>query len=304
MALGSRLRRLGDVLMADALQIYKMYDVELDPRWFPVFYMLTQKHTAGITELAEDIGQSHPAVSQVISAMKKQQLVENQKCTQDARVNKVTLTPKGKSIAEKLAKQCQDVERAIEGLFQDANCQLWFELDAIERQLENKSLQQRVTEVNKQSRLTQLQILPYQNKHQQGFKRLNQHWIEQYFQMEECDLKALDHPMENIINPGGYIAIALYQQQVVGTCALIRIEDGFELAKMAVDDSVKGLGIGQRLGEHVIQQARTMGANRLYLESNTQLTPAINLYRKLGFKKLTNQPSPYERCDIQMELRL
>jgi hypothetical protein len=46
-----------------------------------------------------------------------------------------------------------------------------------------------------------------------------------------------------------------------------------------------------------------MGANRVYLGSNTQLRPAINLYTKLGFKKITGHASPYERADIHMELR-
>jgi hypothetical protein len=28
------------------------------------------------------------------------------------------------------------------------------------------------------------------------------------------------------------------------------------------------------------------------------------LYYKLGFKKITGSPSPYERCNIQMEMEL
>jgi hypothetical protein len=32
------------------------------------------------------------------------------------------------------------------------------------------------------------------------------------------------------------------------------------------------------------------------------LKPAINLYYKLGFRKTSGPPSPYERSNIQMEL--
>ncbi|RYY25293.1 MAG: MarR family transcriptional regulator, partial [Chitinophagaceae bacterium] len=49
---------------------------------------------------------------------------------------------------------------------------------------------------------------------------------------------------------------------------------------------------------------RELGARKVYLESNTKLEPAINLYYKLGFKKIAGAPSPYERCNIQMELEL
>ncbi len=49
-------------------------------------------------------------------------------------------------------------------------------------------------------------------------------------------------------------------------------------------------------------KARAAGAWRVYLESNTMLKPAINLYYKLGFRKTAGPPSPYERSNIQMEL--
>jgi N-acetylglutamate synthase-like GNAT family acetyltransferase len=99
--------------------------------------------------------------------------------------------------------------------------------------------------------------------------------------------------------------IALYEGEAVGTCALIKTnQDTFELAKMAVTPRAKGKNIGFSLGQTVIYKAKEAGAKRLYLESNTKLEPAINLYHKLGFKKITGDPSPYERCNIQMELIL
>lgn len=81
-------------------------------------------------------------------------------------------------------------------------------------------------------------------------------------------------------------------------------DESYELAKMAVSDSAKGIGIGKRLGQHMIEKARSLGAKRVYLESNTVLEPAINLYHKLGFQRVSGQDSPYQRCNIQMELLL
>jgi len=123
--------------------------------------------------------------------------------------------------------------------------------------------------------------------------------------MEEGDYKALDHPREYILDKGGHIFMALYKGEPVGTCSLIRMDDGsFELAKMGVSPKTQGLGIGYLLGRACIEKARALGARRVYLESNTRLKPAINLYHKLGFRKVAGPPSPYERCDIQMELIL
>lgn len=150
-----------------------------------------------------------------------------------------------------------------------------------------------------------VQVVAYQEVHKKAFRDLNVAWIEKYWEMEPYDYKALDNPIENIINKGGYIAIALHDNQPVGTCALVKMEDGgFELAKMAVAEEAKGMGIGSLLGEHVIAKGKEMGAERIFLESNTLLVPAINLYRKLGFQQVLGSVSPYQRCNIQMELSL
>ena len=150
-----------------------------------------------------------------------------------------------------------------------------------------------------------LEIVEFDPGYKTAFKQLNEEWISQYFKMEPSDYKSLDHPQEYIIDKGGHILVALYQGEPVGTCALIKMDDStFELAKMAVSPKAKGKGIGWLLGNAAINKAREINAEKLYLESNTILKPAINLYHKLGFKKVTGIPSPYERCNIQMELPL
>ena len=139
------------------------------------------------------------------------------------------------------------------------------------------------------------------------FQQLNEEWISHYFTLEPADLKALDHPEEYILAPGGCILFAELNGQVVGTCALIKMADGrsYELAKMAVSPAAQGRQLGYRLGQAAVQRVRDLGGQRLYLESNSQLAPALALYRKLGFQDLAEpNPSPYARADVQMELLL
>lgn len=148
-------------------------------------------------------------------------------------------------------------------------------------------------------------LIDYSPDYAQDFKQLNEAWIKRYFVMEKGDYKALDHPDEYIIEPGGYIVMALLNNEVVGTCALIKMSDGgYELAKMAVDDKAQGYGIGLKICEYLINKARSLGAHRLYLESNTKLVPAINLYHKVGFVEIPIVGAGYDRVDIQMELIL
>lgn len=152
-----------------------------------------------------------------------------------------------------------------------------------------------------------ISIVRYADRYKTDFKRLNQTWITEHFELEEADRRMLDYPRESIIHPGGRILLALVKDRVVGACALLKLHDGvfdFELAKMAVDPRFRGQGIGRRLGEAIIEQARELGGKTIFLESNTILAPAIHLYGQLGFVETSRQPTPYSRGNIQMVLEL
>ena len=154
---------------------------------------------------------------------------------------------------------------------------------------------------------TDIRIVAYNEKFKKAFKDLNEEWIRKYFKMEELDHKSLDHPDTYIIQPGGYIGVAVHQDEAVGVCALMKSDDDaydFELSKMGVSPKVQGKGIGWLLGKHIIEEAKRRGAKIIFLDSNTVLKPAINLYRKLGFVEVHGYTSLYERCDIRMELKL
>ncbi|MGZ3778355.1 MAG: bifunctional helix-turn-helix transcriptional regulator/GNAT family N-acetyltransferase [Mucilaginibacter sp.] len=305
MAIGSRLRGLSDLITTDAEQLYHIYGVDINPRWWPVFYSLTQTLENSITAIGNEIGQTHASVSQVVREMAKQGFVTERKNKHDKRKNFVSLTDKGKAAAMKLNEQHKDVSAAINKAFSESQYDLWKAIEEWEYLLEQKSLLRRVQEEKKKREGNMVQVMDYTPEHKCIFKQLNEEWICQYFKMEESDYKTLDHPDENIIGPGGHIFMAVYEGEVVGTCAIIKMNGKkFELAKMAVSPRAQGKSIGTLLGQACIDKAKALGAETVYLESNTLLKPAINLYLKLGFQKITGPPSPYERSNIQMELAL
>ena len=96
--------------------------------------------------------------------------------------------------------------------------------------------------------------------------------------------------------------------QPIGCCALLAMVPGeFEVAKMAVTESSQRSGVGRRLLETTIAEARSAGAHRLYLETNRKLAAAIRLYEALGFRHLPPErvvPSEYTRANVYMELYL
>ena len=309
MALGSRLRRLSEQITEQAASIYDLYQVDLQPKWFPVFYALSGGEEKSITDIAREIGHTHPSVSQIVREMTAKGYIAEKKVGQGSRVdgrkNFVVLSGKGQATMEKMEDQLKDVTSAIENAMKETQYDLWKAIAEWEFLLEQKSLLRRVQEEKKLRESDDVQIVDFEPRYAKAFHDLNEEWITTWFKMEEEDHHALDHPKEHILDGGGHIFIALYKGEPVGTCAIIRMNDGgFELAKMGVSPTTKGKGIGWLLGRACVEKARALGAHRVYLESNTRLKPAINLYHKLGFRKITGPPSPYERCDIQMELVL
>lgn len=307
MALGSRLRHFTMRITDDAARIYELYNVVFSPKWFPVFFVLSNDGKKTVTEIADQIGHSQPSVTKIIKEMEGAGIVEGNLNSKDKRRNVVGLTQQGTDLAEKIKRQSADVDVAIEGIIQEATHNLWEALAEWEFLLDQKSLLKRVQEQKKLRESKDVQIIPYEDQYQTQFKFLNEEWISAYFSMEESDYKALDNPQAHILDKGGKIFIALYKNEPVGVCALIKMDDpvyDYELAKMAVSPKAQGKSIGKQLGEAVIKAARELGASRIYLESNTLLTPAINLYHKLGFQKVVGRNTPYKRCNIQMELNL
>ena len=150
--------------------------------------------------------------------------------------------------------------------------------------------------------MRQVRIEKYKPAFKPFFKSLNQRWIEAYFKMEEADHIALNDPEGKVLSKGGEILFALVDEAVVGVCALVKLDASipydFELSKMGVDPAYQGLGIGYKLGEAVVDLATELGGKTLYIESNTILTPAMHLYKKLGFKEIEGKDSPYARCNI------
>jgi N-acetylglutamate synthase-like GNAT family acetyltransferase len=147
-----------------------------------------------------------------------------------------------------------------------------------------------------------IEIIDFSDEFQDAIKILNYEWLEKYFRIEKGDIVVLSNPREEIINKGGYVFYAKFNNVIVGTSALLKKSDGvYELGKMAVTDKVQGYGIGTVLLEHCLNFAIEKEIKKLILYSNTQLASAIHLYKKYGFVEIELEKGVYERANIKME---
>lgn len=149
------------------------------------------------------------------------------------------------------------------------------------------------------------EVVPFQAHHTEAFKRIGEEWITEFMRLEEPDISILNDPQHHILEQGGYIFMAVKNDEVVGTCALVKkSEHRWELCKLGISKAHRGGGLGRELSLRIIEQAKALGLEQLYLESSSKLTAAIQLYKTLGFTEDTACDEGTSQCDIKMVLHL
>ena len=106
-------------------------------------------------------------------------------------------------------------------------------------------------------------------------------------------------------SPGGTILLAFAGGEAVG-CGALRPIDArtAELKRVFVRPSARGLGVGRAVTVALLDRARSLGYDRVVLDTLSGMTAAIALYRGLGFREIAPYwDSPYSGS-IFMELRL
>jgi GNAT superfamily N-acetyltransferase len=151
-----------------------------------------------------------------------------------------------------------------------------------------------------------LRIRPWSADLAAAFHDINAQWIEVMFALEEVDRDVLCNPHDHIIATGGDILFVEAEGLgIIGTCALKKTgPTAFELTKMAVVESARGLKAGEFLLRAAIERAAELGANPLYLLTNAKCAVAVHLYEKLGFTHdaaiMRDYGATYERCNVAM----
>jgi DNA-binding MarR family transcriptional regulator len=119
-ALASRLRRLSDQLRSEATQLYRANGMQFNDGWFPTALALSDREPLSVTQIAEAFGISHAAVSQMVTAMKKNGLVVVRQDERDRRRTNVRLTDKGRATIEALQPLWNAIGQCTEHLITSA----------------------------------------------------------------------------------------------------------------------------------------------------------------------------------------
>lgn len=304
--LGSRLKRLGERMQAGAARVASDAGLPVQPAHMPLLAALDgQALTIG--QLVQVVGVSQPGITRGIGQLADLGLVESQQDRDgDGRQRTISLTSEGNAVLARAKLYVwPQIGEAVKTLFGGQPEEFMEQIAAIEAALAEHS----IDALAARSAPQLLTIHEFSDELASHFHDINAEWINAMFKLEATDREVLENPRAKIVDPGGVILfVEARGLGIVGTCALQKTgARSFELTKMGVRESARGLKAGEFLLEAMIARAMGLGAEPLYLLSNARCAAAIHLYEKLGFEHdagiMADYGARYARCDVAMRYR-
>ena len=103
----------------------------------------------------------------------------------------------------------------------------------------------------------------------------------QEIDLELSDLAAIYGP------PGGLVLVAFAEGELAGCVALRPLDPATcEMKRLYVRPAFRGTGLGKELAVELIERARTLGYERMRIDTLPQMQAARKLYAGLGFREI------------------
>lgn len=106
--------------------------------------------------------------------------------------------------------------------------------------------------------------------------------------------------------PGSIYYVAEKDNQILGGCGIFPTaglpDKTCELVKLYLAPEARGTGLGKALMLKAMSWAKEAGYEQVYLESMPELSNAVTMYEKLGYKRLPKSlgNSGHDGCSIWM----
>ena len=113
LALGSRLKRLIENLRSNVKDIYRLYGIDFEPFLMPIINLLSKNECLQITQIADNLRISQPAVTQFCNALNKKGLIDLSSHSFDQRKKEVRITKIGLDLVETLKPIWDEISKEI-----------------------------------------------------------------------------------------------------------------------------------------------------------------------------------------------
>ncbi len=119
---------------------------------------------------------------------------------------------------------------------------------------------------------------------------------EELEEIMEIERESFEHPWSKpmFLSENQSFLLALTEGKIAGYLCYSTVVDECHILNVAVKPCFRKSGIALSMLEKLFDLAESSGINFFYLEVSNKNKPAINLYKKLGFKELGIRKRYYE----------
>src|SRR5215469_16412136 len=153
LTLGSRLKRIGERLQAQAQVLLEEVGVSLSASHFPVLAALDRLGPLSVGELAQAVGVSQPGVTRALDKLESEGLVKSQRPSNDRRLRPIVLTRAGRQlVAHSKRSVWPRIEAAVADACSGPPAPLLAQLARLEEALSDAPLHTRARRVSSRDR--------------------------------------------------------------------------------------------------------------------------------------------------------
>ncbi|SHG22494.1 GNAT family N-acetyltransferase [Flagellimonas flava] len=296
----ARIKRLNERIVSSTVSHYSNLNIDIEPNWHVIFLLLKERGKLTVTDIANTLGFSHPAMIKITRKMKQRGYLNMSKDSKDGRKTLIQLSQKG---YRKLPTYEQEWNRIQEVLEEFVGNDFLNQLNELEGKLLDQGFSERY--LKKFGNSNSESVFSIRNAYPSEFNAIGKLMVQVYGGLEGFP-KADEQPdyyqkladigsftqnpdAELLVatsNSGSLLGGVLYFGDMKfygsgGTAPSEKNASGFRL--LAVDPSTRGLGIGKALSIACINKAKKKGHPQVIIHSTAYMKPAIRMYKGLGF---------------------
>ncbi len=311
----ARIKRLNEKIVSSTIAHYSRLDIKLEPNWHIIFLLLMKKGELTITEIANILGFSHPAIIKITRKMKDVGYLETRKDALDGRKTLIQISNKGKKALPRFEKEWLRIQEVLQELVDE---DFLYKLTTLEQKLDEQSFAARYQ--NRFGEIDSEQAFVIRNAKPSEHKRIGQLMVQVYARLEgfpdETEQPAYYQTLKNIGDftkktevellvaatiKGEIIGGVLYFGNMKyygsgGAAPSEKNASGFRL--LAVHPNGRGLGVGKALSMACIEKAKEKKHKNVVIHTTEFMKVAWKMYERLGFKRAADLDFLQEKLKV------
>ena len=276
------MQRLTENLRKEAQLFYRSQNIDFEPKWFPVIYVLSQRKAISVVELSQEIGYSHPTTISLLKELEKKELIGSTKDAKDERKRLITLTEKANQLIEQLQPLWAVMTQALVELTDTEN-NLYKAINEVNQNLKTKNLFDRMTTIKEMNLHTPEKTITNDIKVEKiedpklesiAFAIRRQVFVEE---------QNVSQQRESMDDAQAIHYLATVNGLPAGAARYRIMEKGAKIERIAVLNSYRGTKVCEAILKKIVEDLRD--EKKIYLYAQVNASP---FYIKNGFRQTNN----------------